>query len=42
MEIIIFVAALVLLDVLAQRFGRDSRPTIWDEERKQQAAALLD
>jgi hypothetical protein len=34
MEIMLFIAALVLLDLLAQRFGHDSRPSLWDDEQR--------
>jgi hypothetical protein len=33
MEIVLLVAALVLLDVLAHRFGHDSRAGIGEDER---------
>ena len=34
MEIVLLVAALVLLDVLANRFGYDSRVSIGEDERR--------
>jgi hypothetical protein len=38
MEIILFIVALVVLDLLASRFGHDSRPSVWDDERRRLSA----
>jgi hypothetical protein len=37
MEIFVFVIAVVLLDVLALRFGYDSRAAQWEAELRRQA-----